>query len=47
MLTLGNVDDRKPVPKLARKLFGKLLGDKGFSLKRFVTNSYTPLVWNW
>jgi len=26
----GNVDDRKPVLKLARKLFGKLFGDKGY-----------------
>lgn len=29
-LTPGNVDDRKPVPKLVRKLFGKLFGDKGY-----------------
>jgi hypothetical protein len=28
-LTPGNVDDRKPVPKLARGLLGKLFGDKG------------------
>jgi hypothetical protein len=26
----GNVDDRKPVPRLAKKLFGKLFGDKGY-----------------
>ena len=29
-LTPGNVDDRKPVPRLARHLFGKLFGDKGY-----------------
>lgn len=29
-LTAGNVDDRKPVPHLARDLFGKLIGDKGY-----------------
>lgn len=29
-LTAGNVDDRQPVPKLARRLFGKLFGDKGY-----------------
>lgn len=29
-LTPGNVDDRKPVPSLARDLFGKLFGDKGY-----------------
>lgn len=28
-LTPGNVDDRKPVPSLVRKLFGKIFGDKG------------------
>jgi hypothetical protein len=34
MLTPGNVDDRKPVPKLVRKLFGKLFGDNGLPLSR-------------
>lgn len=29
-LTPGNVDDRKPVPKMAKRLFGKLFGDKGY-----------------
>lgn len=29
-LTPGNVDDRKPVPRLAKQLFGKLVGDKGY-----------------
>ena len=29
-LTAGNVDDRTPVPKLVKKLFGKLYGDKGY-----------------
>lgn len=29
-LTPGNVDDRKPVPTLAKSLFGKLFGDKGY-----------------
>ena len=29
-LTPGNVDDRKPVPQLAKGLFGKLFGDKGY-----------------
>ena len=26
----GNVDDRKPVPHMTRKLWGKLFGDKGY-----------------
>jgi hypothetical protein len=29
-LTPGNVDDRRPVPKLVKELFGKLFGDKGY-----------------
>jgi hypothetical protein len=29
-LTPGNIDDRAPVPDLARGLFGKLVGDKGY-----------------
>ena len=29
-ITPGNVDDRKPVPRLAKELFGKLFGDKGY-----------------
>jgi hypothetical protein len=33
LLTPGNVDDRKPVPRLVRKLFGKIFGDKGYISK--------------
>lgn len=29
-ITLGNVDDRKPVEKMSRRLWGKLFGDKGY-----------------
>lgn len=29
-LTPGNIDDRKPVSKLSRHLFGKLFGDRGY-----------------
>jgi hypothetical protein len=29
-LTPGNVDDRRPVPRLARRLFGTLFGDRGY-----------------
>jgi len=29
-ITPGNVDDRKPVSKMAERLFGKLFGDKGY-----------------
>lgn len=29
-LTNGNVDDRKPVPQMAKGLFGKLFGDRGY-----------------
>lgn len=34
MLTPGNVDDRKPVPKMVRNLFGKLFADKGYISKK-------------
>lgn len=34
VLTAGNVDDRKPVPRLVRRLFGKLFGDKGYLSKK-------------
>jgi Transposase DDE domain len=33
MITPGNVDDRKPAPRLARRLFGKLFGDRGYISK--------------
>ena len=29
-LTRGNVDDRRPVPRLVKRLFGKLFGDRGY-----------------
>ena len=29
-LTPGNVDDRRPVPKLAERLWGRLFGDRGY-----------------
>lgn len=29
-ITPGNIDDRKPIPQLARRLWGKLFGDKGY-----------------
>ena len=34
MLTSGNVDDRKPVPGMAKELFGKLFADKGYISKK-------------
>lgn len=29
-ITPGNVDDRQPLPRLAKKLWGKLFGDRGY-----------------
>lgn len=29
-MTLGNVDDRVPVPQMTRRLWGKLFGDRGY-----------------
>lgn len=37
-ITPGNVDDRKPVPHLARNLFGKLFGDKGYISQTLAQN---------
>jgi len=36
LLTPGNVDDRKPVPKMVRNLFGKLFADKGYISKKLL-----------
>ncbi len=33
-ITPGNVDDRKPVPKLVKSLVGKLFGDRGYISKK-------------
>ncbi len=30
IVTPGNIDDRRPVPKLAKRMFGKLFGDLGY-----------------
>ena len=40
-ITPGNVDDRKPLPHLARRLFGKLLGDKGYLSQRLFETLFT------
>lgn len=39
-LTPGNVDDRKPVPKMAEKLFGKLFADRGYISKALFEQLY-------
>ena len=33
-LTPGNLDDRKPVPKMTETIWGKLFGDKGYLSKK-------------
>ena len=40
-LTPGNVDDRQPVPNLARNLYGKLFGDKGY-----IASELFDQLWN-
>lgn len=35
-LSRGTVDDRTPLPQFAKKLFGKLFGDKGYLSKTLV-----------
>lgn len=39
-LTPGNVDDRKPVPTLVKRLFGKLFGDKGYISQKLVAQLF-------
>lgn len=41
--TPGNVDDRVPVPKLVRKLFGKLFGDKGYLSQKLFKHLWESL----
>ena len=39
-LTPGNVDDRVPVPDLAKDIFGKLFGDKGYISQNLFVKLY-------
>ena len=41
MLTQGNVDDRKPVPSLVQKLFGKVYGDRGYLSQSLFEDLYS------
>jgi hypothetical protein len=40
MLTAGNIDDRAPVPELAKGLLGKLFGDKGYIFQELFLKLY-------
>jgi hypothetical protein len=40
MITAGNVDDRKPVPAMTQKLFGKLFGDRGYISQKLFEELY-------
>lgn len=40
-LTQGNVDDRRPVPRLVRRLFGKLFGDRGYISQALTAQLFT------
>lgn len=40
-LTPGNVDDRRPVPRLARRLFGRLFGDRGYISQALAEQLFT------
>ena len=44
MFPSGNVDDRKPGPKLARRLFGKLIGDRGYISQALFTQLWDRAV---
>lgn len=43
-ITPGNIDDRKPVPHLAKELFGKLFGDKGYLSQQLFEQLYAQGV---
>ncbi len=40
-LTPGNVDDRRPVPRLVRRLFGRLFGDRGYISQALAEQLFT------
>lgn len=40
-LTPSNVDDRRPVPRLVRHLFGKLFGDRGYISQALAEHLFT------
>lgn len=40
-LTPGNVDDRRPVPRLVRRLFGKVFGDRGYISQALAEQLFT------
>jgi hypothetical protein len=42
--TPGNVDDRKPVPTLARRLWGKLFSDRGYISRVLFTQLWAQEV---
>jgi hypothetical protein len=44
MITAGNVDDRKPVPAMTKKLFGKLFGDRGYISQKLFEELYEESV---
>jgi hypothetical protein len=39
-LTPGNVDDRGPVPRLVRRLFGQLFGERGYISQELATRLF-------
>ena len=39
-LTPGNIDDRAPVPKLTKQLFGKLFGDRVYISKALLAELF-------
>lgn len=44
MFTPGNVADRKPVPQFARRVFGKLGGERGYSSPALFSQLWDPGV---
>ena len=44
-LTLGNVDDRTPVPRLTQGLLGRLFGDQGYISRKLVSQQLARGLW--
>ena len=42
-LTPGNIDDRKPVPQMSKKLWGKLVGDRGYLSQASLSSTRTAI----
>jgi hypothetical protein len=45
-ITPGNVDDRNPVSTLCKRLFGKLMADRGYISRLYLRNCWKPSMFS-